>query len=675
MGFGLFAFMCMLYWSSVLIEKDMKGLQSEMRELVKQVSDMKPAVKEVPIVTEGQAVKSNRPHINPDLPNLLQEDPFYLETLPKLLGPGFVPHGVLRSETIGRPSNLHPFNNWSEVSFWQRICSITVANNLFGKYETLSKAMAVKMEARKSEKTGVTEFWIHLRDDVFWEPLNPDLFSEELKLAPQFLQKQPVTSEDFKFYFDAVMNPHVQQQGAVSMRNYIQDIEEIEIIDPLTFVVRWKAAIVQQDGKPVPKIKYAAKFLTGQLEPLASFVYKYYPDGTKIVEDDSDPNIYRKDSVWAQQFTQHWAQNVIVSCGPWVFDGLSDRSIQFKRNQNFYNPHFALTERRETIFKDALGAIWQDFKANEIDYYTLQPNQEIELENFLRSPQYEKQKEKNEGINRLNYLARSYVYIGWNEANPLFASKKVRQAMTMAIDRERIIRQNLNGNGVEITAGFSPNSPSYNHNIAPWPFDPDGARLVLEEEGWYDSDGDGVIDKVIDGVKRQFRFNLTYFVKSSTSKSICEYVASAMSNIGVDCQLRGVDITDLSLVFDDKSFDAYLLAWTLGTPPENPRQLWYSTGAKQKGSSNSVGFANAEADRIIDQLDYEDRYAKRLVLYHRFHEILHEEQPYTFLYAPKTSLLYRDYIENLFLPSERQDLVPGANVEEPEWGIIWLKPH
>lgn len=305
----------------------------------------------------------------------------------------------------------------------------------------------------------------------------------------------------------------------------------------------------------------------------------------------------------------------------------------------------------------------------------MQPNQEIELENFLKSPHYEKQKKEGAGIRRLDYLGRSYAYIGWNEAKPLFSSKKTRQAMTMAIDRSRIIRQNLNGNGVEITGGFSPTSPSYNKSIEPWPYDPAAARLLLEEEGWYDSDGDGVIDKEMDGARRPFRFSLTYFVKSSTSKSICEYISTALREIGVDCQLHGVDITDLSLIFDDKSFDACLLAWSLGSPPENPRQLWYSTGAKQKGSSNAVGFANAEADKIIDQLEYEDNYDKRLELYHRFHEILHEQQPYTFLYAPKTVLLYRDYIQNLFLPSERQDLIPGANIEEPDWSTVWIKPH
>jgi peptide/nickel transport system substrate-binding protein len=134
-----------------------------------------------------------------------------------------------------------------------------------------------------------------------------------------------------------------------------------------------------------------------------------------------------------------------------------------------------------------------------------------------------------------------------------------------------------------------------------------------------------------------------------------------------------VDITDLSGIFEDKSFDAIFLAWMLGTPPEDPRQLWYSAGAKEKGSSNSIGFSNKEADEIIRELAFQYDPKKRLALYHRFGVILHEEAPYTFLYTPKVAYLYREYLQNVFIPADRQDLVPGANVAEPDSSIYWIK--
>lgn len=688
---GLLAFIIMLYWSSSLLEDDMKVLHSEMNQLKNElsgirentnkirnelldISNLDPSQKASSDQYSKIRSKNERSEIDPNLPNLLEEDPFYTTTLPKLLGENFQPQGVFHSDVLAKPDSLHPFTNWAQVNAWMSQCNVTISKQKFGKYETMSPDMALKMEERKNSVSGKTEYWIHLRDQVFWQPLRQDFFSEGIKLAPHFLKKHPVTAHDFKFFVDALMNPSVQEPGAVALRNYLGDIEAIEVINDRTFIVRWKTENVQEsDGKIVPRVKYVSKLLTGSLRPLARFVYQYFSDGSKIVEDDSDPNTYRTNSVWAQNFSQHWAKQVIVSCGAWIFDGMSERQINFRRNPDHYDPLAVLAEGSVVHFKDSADAMWQDFKANSTDSYDIRPDQLLELEEFLQSPSYQEQSRNGAAIHRLEYLARSYVYIGWNEAKPYFRSKKVRQALTMAIDRKRIIQQNLNGMGLEITGPFARSSPSYDPTISPWPYDIQQAKRFLEEEGWYDSDGDGIIDKKIDGKVVPFQFSLTYFVRNPTTKSICEYVSTALKEVGIACNLNGVDIADISAVFDDKSFDSLCLAWSLGTPPEDPRQLWYSAGAKEKGSSNAIGFANAEADKIIDALQYESDVEKRLALYHRFDAIMHEEQPYTFLFSAKTTMVYRDYLQNVFIPAKRQDLVPGANVSEPDSSAYWLR--
>ena len=334
-----------------------------------------------------------------------------------------------------------------------------------------------------------------------------------------------------------------------------------------------------------------------------------------------------------------------------------------------------MCEGYEIKFRDSPDAIWQDFKRGSLDLFNVPPNLLSELDQFLESGPYQKQSKQGAGVNRLDYLARSYQYIGWNEANPLFSNPKIRRALTLAIDRERIIRQNLNGKGMQTTGTFFPFSPSYDKNLKPYPFDPSLARRLLEEEGWYDSTGDGIADKLIDGKRVPFRFTLTYYVKSPTIKAICDYIATALKEIGIDCRPNGVDVADLSSIFEDKSFDAVLLGWALGTPPEDPKQLWYSVGANDKGSSNAIGFANAEVDRIIEQLEYEYDLQKRIELYHRFCAIIYEEAPYTFLYTPKVTLCYRDYLQNVFIPADRQDLIPGANVGEPASSIFWIRKY
>lgn len=675
MGLGLFAFMAMLYWSSLLLEENVKVVRSDLQEIKGQLATLRGDLSHSDVSTAQDKKQSQkeRGHMDATLSNLLTPDPFLETTLPGLLGPGFKPHGTFHNATVGRPDNLHPFSNWAEVNNWIGLCTAGVAKQEFGKYETLSPDLALKIEEKPSSIPGVPEFWVHLREGLFWQPLKKDFFSEDVNLSDFFLKKHPVTAEDFKFWFDALMNPHNQTPGAVAQRNYYGDIEEIRVLDPLTFVVRWKAKEVEIAGKKEKRIRYIARLLTGGLRPLASFVYKYFPDGKKILEEDSDPDAYRTSSVWAQNFAQHWAKNIIPSCGPWMFAGMTERQVSFQRNPDFYLPLAALAQGTEVAIKDSADSIWQDFQTNSIDTYALQPEKIIEWERFKKSPNYQSQKKQGLSIDQIDYLERRYTYIGWNEAKPFFKEPGVRRALTMAINRSRIIREALHGMGVEVTGPFFRGSPSYNEKVVPLPYDVQKARQGLEEAGWYDSNGDGVIDKVIDGKRVSFEFTLTYYVKNTTAKLVAEQVATDLKKVGILCSPNGVDIADLSGMFDDKGFDALLLGWSLGSPPEEPRQLWSSAGAQEKGSSNAVGFANQEADAIIDSLEYESNPQKRLDLYHRFHKIIHDEQPYTFLYTPKTTLLYRQYIQNVFIPSMRQDLVPGANVTEPDSSIFWIK--
>lgn len=661
----------LLYWSSTLVEEDLLRMRNDMDQLKNDIYVLRGEV----LQRRMQGSTNTTPTIPIDTEkSLLTNDPFYETTLPKLLGKDFHPHGILETATIGKPENLHPFSGWADIATWYDMCSISLTRMQFGIYETLCPYMAVKMEERINPTTNTPEFWIFLRDDVYWQPLNPEWFSEDLHLAPQFLQRHPVTAADFKLFYDAIMNPFVQEPGAVSLRTYYNDIEEVRVVDDYTLVVRWKA------GKPPgsdnkPRIKYMAKGLTGDLRPLPSHVFKYFANGKKIVEDDKDPDTYRNNTVWASNFSQHWSKNIIVSCGPWLFAGMTEEKITFTRNPEFYAPLDALTGGIEIYFKNTPENIWQEFKSNKLDLYHLQPDELGEFKQFTNSSSYQRQEQIGAAIHRLDYLARMYTYIGWNEAKPYFSTATVRRAMTMAIDRKRIVDEYLNGLGIELTGPFYPYSPNYDASIKPLPFDPDESRRLLAEEGWVDTTGTGVRTKSINGVNVPFTFTLTYFVKNPTLKSICEYISTALKDIGVTCQLNGVDTADLSSTFEDKNFDAVCLGWTLGTPPEDPRQLWYSSGAKEKGSSNAIGFSNKRADEIINALDFEYNIARRQELYHQFHKIIFEEQPYTFLYTPKAALIYRDRVQNVFIPADRQDLVPGANVGEPDTNIFWIKEH
>jgi len=665
-----FGWAAMLYWSSVLQEQDLKLLRREIQDLHAETASLQHKIsRDMQAIQRPLSEKTSQIPDHSDYPNLLEEDTYQTTQLPRLLGESFRPQGILKKAIVGTPDNLHPFNNFKDVHDMYNLCLPAVSNFKTGCFETLSPSLAVKIEARPcSDLPHAHEYWVFLRDDIFWTPLQRSHFPSTFELAQQFLTKQPVTAHDFKFYYDAVMNPYLHEPKAVSLRNYLGDIESFTVINDTTFVVRWKTHQVPSEKGSDQKVKYTALGITAGLQPLPRFVYQYFADGQKIIDDDADPDIYRKNSVWAQNFSLHWAKNVIVGCGPYLFEGMTDEGVSFKRNPHYFDPNSALVEGVKISFKESLDAIWQDFKAGKVDLCILSPNQLGELETFLKSAEYRSQKE----IKSLDYVDLSFFYIGWNQAKPFFKDERVRKAMTLAIDRNRIIEQNLNRMGVATTGPCFVSSPSYDQTISPYPYRPEEARQLLEEAGWVDLDGDGIRDKIVNGQKVAFRFKMYYFVKNLTSKVIAEYITTSLRTIGIHCELVGLDIADLSRQFNDKNFDAIFMGWKLGSPPEDFRQIWHSSGALEKGSSNAIGFENVQVDSIIDELDYEYHKPNRIALYHQFHHIIHEESPYTFLYTPKVRLLYREYVHNLFVPKEHQEIIPGADMTEPHLHSIWL---
>jgi peptide/nickel transport system substrate-binding protein len=685
---GLYYFMTplaliLIYWSSLMKEEQSLHTHRKLVEIENRLNQMAntwqfSVLHQMP--SEESLAPLEAQNQNRNL-KLLSPDPFYRTTLPRLLGYDFKIAGTRRQSFTVKPENLHPFTNDAWISPLWDLCMRSMGRTHVGFYNRLAPSLAFQIEIRPRkdmlegdlEKTG--EFWVFLRKDLFWDPINTNLLPSHLKVDPFFLEKHAVTAWDVKFYYDAIMNPYVQLPGAIAQRELFQDVESFEVVDDYTFVVRWKLKPTGNNSEMA--MTYSSHLMVAGLRPLPRFIYQYYPDGTKIIENDaSDPNIYRHHSVWAQVFIDHWAQHLIVGCGDWQMATKTPHEMIFRRNVFAPDPYGALNENLEYRIRESIEGTWQDFKDNRIDFCTIQGNQLIEKERFLTSETYQEQiKEAGNTIRHLRYAARAFTYIGWNLKDPKFEDKRVRQALTQAIDREAIIRQILSGQAVVTTGPFHIQSPSYDPDIKPYPYDPVQAGLVLDKMGWIDQDRDGIREKVINGEKVTFSFRLTYYVKNPISKMACQAISDQLRRVGIQCLLNGVDVTDFSKAMDEKNFDAIYLSWQLGTPPETTRQLWHSSSALSQGSSNFIGYQNSRVDHIIEQLDYCYKSEERLKLYHEMHHILHEDQPYTFMYCPITIVVYRDRLKNMFLPVERQDFIPGAETVEPQPRLFYIDPQ
>ncbi|HUF89389.1 MAG TPA: peptide-binding protein [Gemmatimonadota bacterium] len=264
--------------------------------------------------------------------------------------------------------------------------------------------------------------------------------------------------------------------------------------------------------------------------------------------------------------------------------------------------------------------------------------------------------EESQNVYAITYPARSYTFLAWNTRNPLFESAKVRRALTMGINRQQIVDALLYGYGTIAVSDVMPFQWEFNEEIEPWPYDPEQARRMLAEEGWTDHDGDGIIDK--DG--RPFRFVLRTNQGNDLREDIVVIVQNHLGQLGIDVQPRLIEwntfITDLKA----KRFEAAVSGWSTDFK-FNPTDL-FSTAAIE-GKYNYPSYSNLEADslmlRALTTLDREEARP----LWKRYSEVIHEDQPYTFLYYLE---------ERLGVSSRLHDVTADARghlISAAEWWI------
>ena len=200
----------------------------------------------------------------------------------------------------------------------------------------------------------------------------------------------------------------------------------------------------------------------------------------------------------------------------------------------------------------------------------------------------------SEDLQLFSTTESSYLNIIFNLNNPnapFLQDALVRQALYRGIDRERLIDETVNGQGIPADSLLLPENWAYNPNLPDYSYDAARAGQLLDEAGWIDSDGDGVRDK--DGVPLAFRLH----TNDDTLR------AELIQRVAEDWQQLGIRVTAEPLPFntlvndllDKRTFDAALIGWEQTGDPD-PYPLWHSTQA-EGGGQNYSGWDNPKPTR------------------------------------------------------------------------------
>ena len=525
--------------------------------------------------------------------------------------PGVPRDGVLtRGWGSGDPKGFNPLTeNAADLS---RLIQVYTGSGLatrdaWGNPEEWVGDLAWRVEITDDFK----EFTFYLKQGVRWHtPSGVDLADPQYAwLAGEHF----FTAHDLVFALDMLMHPQVEN-GFI--KSYYQDLVHWEALDDYTFVMRW--------GK---RLYTNLSFSLG-ISPLPEFLWAHDAEGRRFPEETI-----------GLRFNQHWYNNKgVVGTGPYRFERYEPGAqIRLVRNEDYHGPKPAIRELVYPIYTDPNKTLLL-LKAREVGFASLRASQyREEILRWQGVPAAEHPPDNpflNGELSCETKLQFAYYYVGWNADKPLFSDRRVRRAMTHALNRQGIIDNVYVGLGSITTGPYLSFSPGIDPEIEPIPFDLDAARALLAEAGWEDTDGDGIVDRDLDPsdgdpTRQPFAFRLLIYGSSPEWASMANIYKEDLLQVGVKMDIEKADWSLMQKKMEEKQFDAYTGGWATGWEVDL-YQLWHSSQADIPRGSNRVGFRNADADPLIEQLRAEFDPDERIRIMRAFHRIVHEEQPYTF---------------------------------------------
>ncbi len=492
-----------------------------------------------------------------------------------------------------------------------------------GQLVQLSQTTGSKLTPLIASDAGAFEVWGYVMDTLVardpdtldWKPslaeswkISDDSLTIDFKLRRgiTFSDGSPMTADDVKYTFDQMCDERIEDPIFKVGASKIAHVDKLD-----DFSVRF-----------VFKEPYFSSFETAGTTPIMSkaFYSKYSPT----------------------EFNR--STGLLIGSGPYRLpDPTSWRPtpgqpLVLVRNERYWGPTPSFDRviwnviqepsARLTAFRngdiDSLGGVSGPPTPEQYDQMVADPKL------LARTNHWE-----------LDTPSAGYFYLGWNEkhgragAPTAFADTRVRRAMTLLTDRDSIMKNIILGHGSVITGPFPPTSLQCDSSIKPLPYDPDAAVKLLAEAGFH-KQGDRLIGP--DG--NPLSFKLLFNTNSVPRRRIASFLHDAYARVGIDAQPEQAEWSVFLKRIDDRDFDVIVGAWSGGIESD-PFQIFDSSQSAATGE-NFIQFNNKDVDTAIAKARSTVDQNKRMPLWHAVGQLLHEQQPYTFLFIDKEL----DFVQN-----------------------------
>jgi len=419
-----------------------------------------------------------------------------------------------------------------------------------------------------------------------WEQPDDTTYIFHLVEGVKFHNGREMTADDVKYSFDRIM----AEETASHIKSYFANVKAIEVVDPLTV----KITVNTPD----------ATFLTNLTNSSAVVVAK------EVVEENGD------------------LQQVVVGTGPFKFEEwVPDNHVTLVKNEDYY------IEGQPKLDKVVFNTMKEEssrlsaIRTGAIDFAMVS----------AKSAELIKD---NSDINIMNYQSLEYSYIGFNVNKEPFNNEKVRQALSLATDRQTIA--NIVWNGDAIISG--PVAPS----MGDWAID-------VNKEELYQRDIEKAKQLLAEaGYENGFDTVITTASTYPDMVDTAQILQQQWKEIGVNASIKQIEWGEYIETWSNTSADILVGRNGSGIDPDRALNYFFHTD----GSANVWGFSNEDFDKLVTQgkqtIDSDERHA----IYTEAQKQLINLSPNLFLVSPMNFVAVRSNVEGYTpYPHNALDLV------------------
>ncbi len=473
--------------------------------------------------------------------------------------------------------------------------------------------------------------------------------SMEIREEAKWDNGKPITGEDVAFSLKMMKVPKLDNASLKPYFEYIEDIE-IDKENPKKFILKCGKPYMGMEAA-LTSFQIIPAYIYDKENRLSTYTVNQLATGGEKLKSDKT-----LDQVAENYNSAKFQREVMVGSGPYEYVSWeTNQRVIFKLKKDWWGHKFKSEHH------------WFDAKAEEIVYEVItDPTTAVvalkgeKIDAMYRiSPRiFVEDLQKSENWNK-KFTPHTppqflYSYFGINTRNPKFKDVRTRKALRLIMDIDQYEETVFYGMSERVTSFIHPLKTKFiNKNLKLYNQDLDGARKLLAEAGWKDTDGNGIVDIEIDGERVDFTIDFIYPNSAKTSEQGVLMYQEFCKKVGIKLNALPVEFSVMLDKTKQHKFEMYFGIWSSSPLESDPKQIWHS--ASYNGGSNYVGFGNPKSDDLIEKLRAELDENKRAVYYKELQQIIDDEVPYIFLAATKN----RVAIHKKFLNAKATGINPG----------------